>query len=187
MTQPGLGQRLRAVRHAHGYTLAEVAQRAGVSKSFLSMLETGHTNVSATRLQRLSAVFGLKTSDLLPDEAARELVRVVRRGAATPLSGFGDGVAARLLGLDVRRRLQPVVLTLAPGAEHETRVGHAGEEFVFVLSGSVSIQVDREAPVRLEAGDSAYYPAALPHGYANLGTSTAELLTIATPGSLARG
>lgn len=187
MSQPELGLRLRAVRRAHGLTLAEVAERSGLSKSFVSMLENGHTNVSATRLQRLSAVFGLKTTDFLPDEASRALVQVVRAGEGSALPGFGGGVEARRLGGERPRRLQPVRLTLPVGAAQRNPTGHAGEEFLFVLEGRVALSVDGDPPVSLGPGDSAYYPSALAHDYVNEGDVVAVLLTISVPNSFFPG
>jgi transcriptional regulator with XRE-family HTH domain len=187
MSQPELGMRLRAVRRAHGLTLAQVASLSGLSKSFVSMLENGRTNVSATRLQRLAAVFGLKTTDFLPDEASRALVQVVRTGEGARLHGFADGIEARVLGGDRPRRLQPVRLTLPPGAAQRNPTGHAGEEFLFVLAGRVLVAVDGGPPVALEAGDSAYYPSALAHDYVNEDDAEAVLLTISAPNSYFAG
>ncbi len=187
MSQPELGLRLHAVRRAHGLTLAQVASLSGLSKSFVSMLENGRTNVSASRLQRLAAVFGLKTTDFLPDEVSRALVQVVRAGEGPEMPGFDDGIEARVLGGDRPRRLQPVRLTLPPGAAQRNPTGHAGEEFLYVLAGRVLLSVDGGAPVPLEAGDSAYYPSALAHDYVNEDDAEAVLLTISAPNSFFAG
>lgn len=187
MSQPELGRRLHAVRRAHGLTLAQVAAQSGLSKSFVSMLENGHTNVSATRLQRLAAVFGLKTTDFLPDEASRALVQVVRASEGAAMPGFADGIEARVLGGERLRRLQPVRLTLAPGAAQRNPTGHAGEEFLYVLAGRVLLSVDGAPPVALMAGDSAYYPSALAHDYLNENDGEAVLLTISAPNSFFPG
>jgi transcriptional regulator with XRE-family HTH domain len=181
MSQPELGLRLHAVRRAHGLTLAQVAALSGLSKSFVSMLENGRTNVSATRLQRLAAVFGLKITDFLPDEASREMVQVVRSGEGSRMPGFDDGIEARVLGGE--RRLRPVRLTLPPGTAQRNPTGHAGEEFLYVLAGRVLLVVDGGAPVGLDVGDSAYYPSALAHDYVNEGDAEAVLLTISAPNS----
>lgn len=183
MSQPELGLRLHAVRRAHGLTLAQVAERSGLSKSFVSMLENGRTNVSASRLQRLAAVFGLKTTDFLPDEASRALVQVVRAGEGARMPGFADGIEAFVLGGERPRRLQPVLLTVPPGSAQRNPTGHAGEEFLYVLAGCVQLSVDGGAPVALEAGDSAYYPSALAHDYVNEGEVDAVVLTIGAPNS----
>ena len=175
------------MRRAHGLTLAQVAARSGLSKSFVSMLENGHTNVSATRLQRLAAVFGLKTTDFLPDEASRALVQVVRAGAGAVMPGFADGIEAEVLGGDEPRRLQPVRLTLPPRTAQRNPTGHAGEEFLYVLAGRIALIVDGGPPVALATGDSAYYPSALAHDYVNEDDDAAVVLTIGAPKSFFAG
>ncbi len=181
MPDPHLGQRLRAVRHARGQTLAEVATLAGLSRSFLSMLENGKTNVSAAKLQRLVQVYDLTLDDVLPSETSRSLAQIVRAGEGAKLQGFGSGVEARLLVRDMHRRVQPVRLTLAPGASHRNDRGHAGEEFLMVLRGAILFDLDDAPSERLEEGDSVFYPSALSHAYQNPGEVEAVLLTISVP------
>lgn len=181
MNRANLGHRLRAVRQARGYTLADVATLSGLSKSFLSMLETGKTNVSAGRLQRLAAVYDLTIDDLLPGERQRGLVHVVRDGDGPELKGFGTGLEARLLVRDMARRIQPVRLRLAPGTTHANERGHAGEEFVLVLRGRIELAVDHDDVATLDEGDTAFYPSALSHAYRNPTDEPAELLTISAP------
>lgn len=181
MDRENLGHRLRAVRRARGYTLAEVAKLSGISKSFLSMLETGKTHVSTHRLQRLAAVYDLTVSDLLPDDRSRGLIQVVRRGEGASLQGFGPGIEATLLVRGPHQRIQPVRLVLAPGTTHANARGHAGEEFLLVLTGRVGLSLDGGPFTALEAGDSAFYPSALSHVYRNDGPEPAELITISAP------
>lgn len=179
--QPQLGQRIRALRTARGYTLAQLAELAGVSPSFLSMLETGKTSVAAPRLQAIAAAFGLSATDLLPDSGAQALIQTVRGDDAPSLTGFVPGVHARMLARDLFRRIQPVLLTLDPGASHVNDVGHAGEEFVYILRGTVELVVDRTQVATLRPGDGAHYPSALSHAYRNVGADPAEILTVSTP------
>lgn len=181
MSRENLGHRLRAVRRARGYTLAEVATLCGMSKSFLSMLETGKTDVSAQRLQRLAAVYDLTVSDLLPDERSRGLIHIVRRGAGARLPGFSEGVEAMLLVRDLHRRIQPVRLRLEAGTVHANDLGHAGEEFLLVLEGRIGLSLDGSPFEELRVGDSAFYPSALAHVYRNDSDQAAELLTISAP------
>ncbi len=179
--QPQLGQRIRALRTARGYTLAQLAALAGVSPSFLSMLETGKTSVAAPRLQAIAAAFHLSAADLLPDSGAQALIQTVRGDDALQLEGFVPGVRARMLARDLFRRIQPVLLELEPGASHVNEVGHAGEEFVYILRGTVELVVDRTQVATLRPGDGAHYPSALPHAYRNVGSVGAEILTVSTP------
>jgi transcriptional regulator with XRE-family HTH domain len=181
MDEANLGRRLRAVRHARGQTLAEVSTLSGLSRSFLSMLETGKTNVSAEKLQRLVRVYDLTLDDVLPSETSKGLAQIVRAGDGARLTGFRGGIEARLLVRDMQRRIQPVRLVLPPGAEHRNDEGHAGEEFLMVLEGTVVFELDDVPAERLEVGDSAFYPSALAHAYRNDGDAPAVLLTISVP------
>ena len=85
-----------------------------------------------------------------------------------------------MLVRDLHRRIQPVLLTLARGAVHVNPTGHAGEEFILVLRGTIALVVDDQR-CELAEGDSAYYPSALSHAYENLGPGEAELFTISAP------
>ncbi|MBB6097075.1 transcriptional regulator with XRE-family HTH domain [Deinobacterium chartae] len=176
-----LGERIRALRLARGYTLQQVAERSGCSRSFLSMLERGQTDVSARLLQRIAQTFDLTASDLLPDSQRADFLKIVRAGEAPRTASLQPGVSAELLSTDLLQRIQPVLLTLAPGGRHTNETGHAGEEFLYVLEGEVELSVHDAPPKLLRAGDSAYYPSALPHRLINGGEVLARVLTISTP------
>ena len=175
-----LGERIRALRHAKGYTLKQLAALAGVSPSFLSMVENGRTGIAASRLQAIAGAFGLSAGELLPDASSQALIQTVRAARRPTVPGLAAGVSAEMLVLDLHRRIQPVVMSLAPGARHENPTGHAGEEFVLVLRGSVVLEVDDQR-TELAAGDSAYYPSALSHAYENPGPEEAALFTVSAP------
>lgn len=181
MPRTQIGKRIRAVRQAQGYTLKQLAGLAGVSPSFLSMLENGKTDVTAGRLHAIAAAFGLRSSDLMPDASSNALIQTVRSGERPALGGFATGVHAHMLARDLHRRIQPVLLTLEAGCVHSNLVGHAGEEFVFMFRGRILLVVDMDHEATLEPGDAAYYPSALSHSYRNIGDGIAELMTMSTP------
>ncbi len=176
-----LGERLRALRQARGMTLQQLADAANCSRSFLSMLERGQTDVSSTLLQRVAAAFHLSAADLLPDERRADFLKIVRRGEAPRTVELSPGIQVEVLFNSLLQKIQPVLLTLEPATEHRNDTGHAGEEFVYVLEGEIQLSV-HDAPTRtLRSGDSAYYPCALPHRLGNAGKATARILTMSTP------
>jgi len=179
-----LGQRIRSLRLAKGYTLRQLATLAGLSTSFVSMLETGKTGVAASRLQAIAEVFGLATADLLPETGSQNLIQTVRADRRPVVADLGQGVHAEMLVRDLHRRIQPVLLSIEPGARHVNDVGHAGEEFVLVLAGDIRLVVDGDQSTVLAPGDSAYYPSALSHAYENVGEVPARLFTISAPPKL---
>jgi len=160
-----LGERIRSLRLAKGYTLKQLSTLTGLSASFVSMLETGKTGVAAARLQRIAEAFGLSAADLLPAAGAPALIQTVRADRRPVVWGLGAGVGAEMLVRDLDRRLQPVIITLAHGATHLNAIGHAGEEFVLVMRGSIRLIVDGDLSTVLETGDSAFYPSSLSHSY----------------------
>jgi quercetin dioxygenase-like cupin family protein/DNA-binding XRE family transcriptional regulator len=169
------------MRSSKGYTIAQLATLAGVSKSFISMLENGHTNISANKLERIADLFGLRASDLLPAADTTSLIHVVKDGQGPAIRGFDGDVRAHLLTKDLHRRIQPVLMQLAPGSSHNNAVGHPGEEFIYILAGQVQLTLNLEQHVTLDVGDAAHYPSSLSHRYDNVGASEAVLITISTP------
>lgn len=176
-----LGERLRALRQARGLTLQQVAEASGCSRSFLSMLERGQTDVSVTLLQSVAAVFNLSASDFLPDENNGNFLKVVRQGEAPRRVELSAGIHVDVLFTDLLQKIQPVLLTLEPGTEQRNETGHAGEEFIYVLAGEIRLTVHDSPARQLRAGDSAYYPSALPHHIANSSQAAAQILTMSTP------
>ena len=139
-----------------------------------------HARPPMERTEAIAGAFGLSAGELLPDASSQALIQTVRAARRPTVPGLAAGVSAEMLVLDLHRRIQPVVMSLAPGARHENPTGHAGEEFVLVLRGSVVLEVDDQR-TELAAGDSAYYPSALSHAYENPGPEEAALFTVSAP------
>ena len=76
-----VGERLRELRRERGLSLAEVAEGTGISTSFLSVLETGRSDITLGRLMKLVKFFGTSVEELLPEAPSVDasLVRVTRR------------------------------------------------------------------------------------------------------------
>jgi uncharacterized cupin superfamily protein len=78
--------------------------------------------------------------------------------------------------------LQAHVLNLAPGSRSDGLIRHVGEELSFVIAGEVDLEVDGQF-YRLRAGDSAFFPSSLAHGYDNKSKQITRILWINTPPS----
>ena len=67
-------------------------------------------------------------------------------------------------------------------------IAHEGEEFAFVLSGSIDVYTEDYTPMRLEAGDSIYMDSTSGHVYVNAGPDpVARVLAVTTHAKAARG
>jgi transcriptional regulator with XRE-family HTH domain len=174
-----VGARLRALRQASGLTLAAVAERAGLSKGFLSRLERDEVSPSVATLVTVCGILGVPVGRLF-DSPRTSLVRA---GEAPPISFGGKGVHEVLLTAGDQRQLGVIRSTVEPG-------GSGGEElyslaceveFVYVLSGSIRLLLPGEV-VDLAAGDAFTMPGTTPHSWLNPSPSTTcEVLWVLTP------
>lgn len=171
------GAALRELRSSHGLSLRQAAARSGLSVSFISAVERGATRASIATLQRLTSAYHVTLGELL---TGRDKRRVVRAGQRVALELTADGVRIEQLA-DGARRLEPHLFWLAPGASSEGAYRHKGEEFLFVIAGSLTIWVGEHERHTLRAGDALTFPSTLPHRWHNNPREETRLLWINTP------
>jgi transcriptional regulator with XRE-family HTH domain len=162
--------RLRALRHARGWSLDELGRRAHIGTSTLSRLETGQRRIAIDHLVTLARALDTTVDDLLVDEAEEEVIIRPRRDTAgdstywllTPPDDPSGRVVVKLR-LSARRKLP------------DPRV-HLGRDWFYVLSGTVRLRLgDREMLVA--AGQSASFNTMTPHTMGGYG-GPAEILSI---------
>jgi DNA-binding transcriptional MerR regulator/mannose-6-phosphate isomerase-like protein (cupin superfamily) len=171
------GSRLRALRRERGSSLRSAAALAGLSPSFLSALERRATGASVATLLRLTRAYGVTTLDLFRPAAPSG--RRVRRGERQVLD-LGSGVRIEQLAHDATL-LEPQLFVLAAGASSDGAYAHAGEEFMFVLEGALTVWLGPHERYRLRMGDSMTFPSTLPHRWRNRADGETRLLWINTP------
>jgi transcriptional regulator with XRE-family HTH domain len=173
------GVRLRALRLGRRWTLDELARQCGLSKGYLSRLETGDRQASIAAVLTLTRLFGVSLASMFEGEESRQIL-IVRRGAVA--SHEADGLTCWPLSFMSRPlRLQPMRVVVSPGREGVERRQHDGEEWIYVLSGDLTLSVGEQAH-ELEAGDAAHFDARLPHRLAARSGLEAEILLVAVPG-----
>jgi transcriptional regulator with XRE-family HTH domain len=185
------GQALRAARIEQELTLRDLAARTGLPYSTLSKLENGKMALTYDKLVRLaqglgvdlgSLVTGAPTADRPPPAVGR---RSVARAGQWPNASSEryrhHYPAADLLG----KIMVPIIIEVT--AEDIASLGglvrHAGEEYLYVLRGSMELHSDLYAPLPLNAGDSVYFDSGMAHGYVRTGNEPCEVLSVcAGPG-----
>lgn len=180
--QPLLGQRVKALRQERNLSMAEVSAGTGISKSFLSRIESGRSDITLGRLVDLLSFFRISFTELVPDPVATTAI-VSRKGEERHIASRDEGIDMVLLRPAGNGSMQPFVVTYEPGAGTAERASHPGEEFLYVLDGEITLTVAGEQHV-LSAGDNAYYAAELPHTTHNTGRGTATAFVVVTPAML---
>ena len=177
-----LGQRVRELRKAKGWTLDQAAAQAGLARSTLSKIENGQMSPTYDAVKKLAE--GLKiTVPQLFTPAGR--AQVSGRMAVTK-SGTGQGhITATyehelLAGGLTRKRMLPYRATIRARdmAEFDGWVRHEGEEFLYVLTGVIRLYTEFYEPVELRRGDSAYYDATMGHNVISLSDEAATILWV---------
>lgn len=173
------GSKLRTIRQERGLTLRQAAERTGLSTSFISSLERGVTGASLATLRRLVEAYGRTVGELLSG-AAPASGRLVRPDERRVLdAGRGIRIEDLFAG---PTSLESQLFVLAPGASSDGYYRHIGEEFMFVLAGSLGVWLDDPSEFyRLEAGDALTFPSTVDHRIAALGQAETQVLWINTP------
>lgn len=172
-----LGPQLRRMRERKGLGLVEAARRAGLSPGFLSSVERSQANASVSTLQRLATSYGTTVMELFqspPHEG-----RLVGPNDRRVLS-VHSGVRMELLSTGAPM-LQSMLFTVAPAAGSEGAYSHQGEEFIYMLAGTLEVWLDELQCYVLREGDSFWFPSTSAHRWFNPGDVDAVLLWINTP------
>lgn len=168
--QATLCERLRDARRTLGWTLDQAAAASAVSRSMISQIERGLANPTLAVAYRLATAYGLSLGDLV--EPARRPPRIDVVRADDRRARFRDDSHCRvrtLSPLDLEKDVEFYEIAIRSGGRmisspHFRRT----REFVTVERGSLNVSSGDET-IRLEAGDSAHYPADLPHELHNPG------------------
>ena len=157
-----IGARLRALRRERGWTLEGLAERTGLSRAYLSRLEAGERQPSLSALSEVAHAYGISFSSLfVPEPEAQN--GVIVRGQETAVQR-GQGLSyTRLSTSDWTFNLQPMrVMVPAERGEGETPYRHEGEQWLYVLSGKLGLELSGEEFV-LDPGVAAHFVADQSH------------------------
>jgi transcriptional regulator with XRE-family HTH domain len=182
--QGSLGNAIRTYRKRKEMTLLALAKRAGFSISYLSQIERNLLTPSIDSLRRLAEVLGVPAGQLMLRDSnqANSSVAVVRRAERKQLAFPGSNIHYELLTPDMRRRASLLWVEAPPGSESGPLFSHEGEDGVVVLKGKIEVEVGNVWH-QLEAGDSIYFNAKIPHRWRNSGSVSAEAVWLSTPPS----
>jgi transcriptional regulator with XRE-family HTH domain len=177
-TDPALGPRLRSTRLARALSLADVAATTGLSVSFLSAVELGQSGISLVNLYKLAEAYGITIATLQNPGLSPQAPRRVLVPGERPRYSVDDGRVVVEDLIEETGRLRATLLEIAPGGESGDAYEHAGEEFVYVLSGHVAFWVDETDYYELHASQSFHLVSSRPHRWKNIGNGFASLLWV---------
>ncbi|MFT5615404.1 MAG: transcriptional regulator with XRE-family HTH domain [Granulosicoccus sp.] len=150
-----LAIRIARLRKTAGLTLAQLARACELSEVTLSRIENGLSQVSAHHLFLLAQVFGVDIADFFRQDA-----EPLMKGIHPAINHIRAKTLDEVVGYSA----------------------HNGEEFLFVLSGSIALHSNIYTPTILNAGYAMYFEGSMNHAYLNAGDRVATILVVVGPG-----
>lgn len=180
------GTALRALRVQRGWTLAEVSKRTDLPISTLSKIENGRVSLTYDKLARISTGLGVDISQLFAPHivgmngstvSGRRCVTLAGQGSVIETENYGHIYPAADF---LNKRFVPVIAELYARtlAEFGEMIRHAGEEYAYILEGTVEFHSELYAPLTLRKGDSLYFDSGMGHAYLAADPGPCRVLSI---------
>jgi transcriptional regulator with XRE-family HTH domain len=173
-----IGERIKMLRQAKSLTQEELATRAGLTKGFISQVERNLTSLSVESLLGILDALDEKPSRFF-DGAFHEQI-VFKLKDRVELEREDVKTFQILVPAAQNRLMDPALLELDVNQRTPEEEPHEGEEFGFVLAGSIELMLGGK-PYRLKKGECFYFKANKKHSIANRRNNKAFVLWISSP------
>jgi DNA-binding XRE family transcriptional regulator len=187
--EPTLGRLIRRQRLKNGWTLGQMGEKVGIPRSTLAKVEQDRLTLSYDKLQKLTLSLRITMTEFLGQAetlAARAMATAVpaRRSVtssrnAVPLVTPGGDY--EFLCADLReKRMVPIIARIRAHdiAELSQPLPHTGEEFIFVLDGTIEVHMQFYTPVTLTTGHGIYLDSTMAHAYVARDCESAVVLAV---------
>ena len=176
-----LGERIRALRIERELQQRQLAEKAGMTPSMISQIESGRLTPSLHTLGKVAGALGVTIAALFDGQPAGA-IHVTRKKDYPVVSFDGSSEQWSVLGAGLfQGKIRAVVSTLdarSKGMMTDKVVIKPGQmKLFYVLDGKVALHYGSERHV-LDTGDSALLDGGTPHGWENLGTRKAQALWV---------
>jgi transcriptional regulator with XRE-family HTH domain len=165
-----IGSKISAIRESKQITQEALAERSGLSLEQIKTIEEANLVGSLFVLLKIARALGVRLGTFLDDNVT-DAPTIVRKQEASPTISFSTQQASNHPHLQfyslargkADRHLEPFLIDVLP-AEEQTLIAssHEGEEFIYVLSGKITVHY-AQATYFLQTGDSIYYDSIVSH------------------------
>lgn len=177
-----LGARVRELRKARDWTLEQAANQAGLARSTLSKIENGQMSPTYEALKKLAVGLEISVPQLFTAPSKGQVngrMAVTRSGEGTHqiTTTYEHDLLAETL---TQKKMLPYRAHVRARRmeDFDGWVRHDGEEFLYVLTGTIQLFTEFYEPVEMKRGDSAYYDAAMGHNVVSTSPEDASILWV---------
>lgn len=177
-----IGNKLRELRIAKNLTQEELADRAELSKGFISQVERDLTSPSIATLVDILQCLGTDLKDFFSDTSGDEQIVFHESDYFEKIDTDLKNKIEWIIPNAQKNMMEPIRLTLEPGGSTYPDNPHEGEEFGYVLQGSITIHLGKKI-YKAKKGESFYFTSGSQHYITANGKTGAVLIWISTPPS----
>jgi transcriptional regulator with XRE-family HTH domain len=166
---------LKLLRVQCGMTLETLADETGLTRSYLSKVERGLSNPSIGAAMSIARALGVPVERLFGQETAGDPIRITRANRGT--AGNPANYLSLLVG-STGKSMRAFVVRPGQKVGRSTIMSHhAGEEVLFVLSGTIEVQLGTRSEI-LSPGDCVHFDSTIPHKLKSLSKEPASALVV---------
>jgi len=184
-----LGGLIRLLRSQNNWTLREMSKKVGIPLSTLAKVEADKLSLTYDKLEQLATSLGLSLTEFLglgeapPSGPSRPVVSGRRSltGSDNTLQVTTPNYDHQYLCADLRhKRMVPILVRLHARdvAQFGPLVKHKGEEFIYVLEGTIEVHLEFYTPVTLTTGQGIYLDSTMEHAYLAKDCESALVLAV---------
>ncbi len=174
-----VGRRIKSIRKRKGLTLQELSAKSGMSATAISAIERNVSSPTVSTLVSISRALGESLSSLLGEEEKEYIY--TKEGTRETIATEIKEVEFQSLASGLpNQKFHPMISVLHPGATSgKDYVNHGGEDFFFVLQGTLEIDLDGKILI-LGEKESLYFRSTLPHRWRNPSENETHILIVSS-------
>jgi len=174
-----IGPRIKTLRLAAELTQEELADRARLTKGFISQLENEQTSISVDSLSDLLDALGISMAQFFADSENPPTL-VWGPDDRVQVEGWGPSQFELLVPGSTNNLMDPILMELKPGEALEEMGPHAGEQFGYVMKGSLTVRVNKKK-FRVPRRSCFYFRSDVEYQFSNNTKGAVSLLWVTTP------
>ncbi|MCF0116673.1 MAG: cupin domain-containing protein [Bacilli bacterium] len=173
-----IGKKIKELRLLKNLTQQELAIRCDLTKGYISQLENDLTDPSLATLVDILDVLGTNINEFFSNDSPTEKLVFTKEDYFE--NQFDYGTITWLVTNAQKNEMEPILLHLEGNSNTPIDQPHEGEEFGYVLEGSVIVCIDNQK-YKCKKGETFYYESSKPHHLENPNANPAKVIWISSP------
>jgi transcriptional regulator with XRE-family HTH domain len=176
-----IGEKIKRLRVKKSLTQEELADRCELTKGFISQVERDLTSPSIATLVDILEGLGTNLKDFF-NETVEEKIVFAKEDAFESENEELKYILKWIIPNAQKNAMEPILIDLEPDGRSKEDFPHEGEEFGYVIQGSIYLNIGSET-FKVKKGESFYFKANANHFISNAGKTKATVIWVSTPPS----